>query len=173
MTDGEAIQQLVSLYTLAIDAKQWHVFERVFATDAEIDYPGGAHWDGMASFRDDFEVAHRIFDVTQHLITNLVWSVSGDTGSALSQCHFHLIRRGVPGGDMVTGGAWYDDDLRRTDDGWRIARRVCRVSWLEGNAGVIEGFNSGRGYDLMAMSQGVENGNLTFLSKSGLALATS
>jgi hypothetical protein len=33
MTDGEAIVQLVNLYALAVDAKQWQLFERIFTED--------------------------------------------------------------------------------------------------------------------------------------------
>jgi len=172
MTDGEAIQQLMSMYTLAIDAKQWHLFERVFTADAEIDYNGGAHWNSMASFRDDFDVAHRIYDVTQHNSTNLVWHVDGDTGSAVSQAHVQLIRWGTAGGDMVTAGAWYDDELRRTADGWRISRRVCRVSWMSGNTGIIDGFTAADSYRPMPMSEGVENGSLGFLQRTGMTAAS-
>jgi SnoaL-like domain len=160
MTDGEAILQLLNLYAFAIDAKQWHLFDRIFTPDAAVDYPH-QKWDSGAAFRDDFDVAHRVFDATQHLISNVNWLVDGDTGSAVSQAHFHLIRRHTPGGDVAFGGAWYDDLLTRTDAGWRIARRTCRVTWLGGNAGAIPGFDR-EAYQLSSMSQGVHDGTLTF-----------
>jgi SnoaL-like domain len=160
MTEGETITQLMSLYALAIDSKQWRLFDRVFTPDVVADYPG-SRWENLKSWKEDFEAAHEGYDVTQHLVVNLNWHISGDTGQAVSQAHFHLIRWGFPGGDMAAGGAWYDDELRKTADGWRISKRMCRVSWLSGNAGVMPG--GGSSLSLVPMSQGVKEGTLNFV----------
>jgi len=36
------------------------------------------------------------------------------------------------------GTGWYDDTLLRTPAGWRIIRRVCRITWWTGNPLVNE-----------------------------------
>jgi hypothetical protein len=158
MTDGEEIRQLESFYALAIDTKQWHILDRVFTPNVEIEYPV-RRWNGLDEFRDDFQSSHQRYDVTQHLIINVNSCLNGDTGNAFSQCLFHLIKRGLPGGDMISGGAWYDDSLVMGPAGWRIAKRTCRVAWLQGNVAVMGRSSS----VLTSMSEGVEDGTLTFV----------
>jgi SnoaL-like domain len=162
MTDGESIVQLMHLYAFAIDAKQMQLFDQIFTPDVEADYTG-RHWNDRASWQKDFEASHQPFDVTQHLVLNVNWHVSGDTGRAFSQSLFRLIRRGCPGGDMVSGGAWYDDELRRTPDGWRISKRISRATWMSGNAAVIR-LHDMTTYPLTSMSEGVKNGTINFLN---------
>jgi hypothetical protein len=160
MTDGESIVQLMNLYALAVDAKQLDLWDRVFVPDVEADYPWG-RWDNLQSWREDFLVAMvEPFDVTQHLVLNLNWNLSGDAGYAVSQGLFRLIRRGFPGGEAVAGGAWFDDELRMTADGWRISRRVCRVTWMEGNLAVM---SKRRPDPPTSMSEGVKDGSLRFI----------
>ena len=36
------------------------------------------------------------------------------------------------------GSGWYDDVLVRTNDGWRIKHRICRIVWWVGNPQVNE-----------------------------------
>ena len=42
------------------------------------------------------------------------------------------------GGNMWESTCWYDDQLVRTPEGWRIKTRICRVLWWGGNARVRE-----------------------------------
>ncbi len=50
MDDVTQISHLHSMYALAIDAKQWDLFDRVFTPDVHADYPGRA-WTDLASWR--------------------------------------------------------------------------------------------------------------------------
>ena len=157
------IAVMMAMNALAIDAKRWEVWDRVFTPDAHIDYPGQV-WPSLQAWRDDFAPAHDNYDVTQHIITNVSWHVSGDSGNALSYSHFHLIRHEQPEHHVVTGGAWYDDTLRRTEAGWRISRRTCRVTWITGSPGFeVEEMSK----YLSSMSKGASDGTLTFIDALG------
>ena len=46
-------------------------------------------------------------------------------------------KAGPPG----PGTGWYDDHVVRTDDGWRIKKRVCRLQGWTGNPLVPEPHN--------------------------------
>ena len=46
--------------------------------------------------------------------------------------------RRAAGEPLWDGTGWYDDTLVRTSGGWRIARRVCRITWWIGNPRVNE-----------------------------------
>ena len=160
MTDGESIVQLLNLYALAIDAKQLQIWDRVFTVDVTADYPWG-RWDGLTAWRDAFEESIvQPFDVTQHLILNVTWNLSGDSGRVLAQGLFHMIRRGFPGGEMLSGGAWFDAGLQRKPEGWRISEQICRVTWMSGNAAVMSKRSPAAP---ISMSEGVRNGALKFI----------
>lgn len=49
-----------------------------------------------------------------------------------------LVRKDADGGALWDGTGWYDDAWLRTHAGWRIARRVCRITWWTGNPFVNE-----------------------------------
>jgi hypothetical protein len=161
MTDGEEITRLMTLYALAIDTKRWELLDLAFAPDAQIDFVG-QKWSDLDSWRQDWDLAHRKFDATQHVVTNVSWHVAGTSGNAISYGHYHLVVRNSEANYIVYGGAWYDDELRKTDAGWRISSRICGVTWVAGDADAPEyEFLSTR---LTSMSAGVNDGTLRFVS---------
>jgi SnoaL-like domain len=166
LTDGESIVQLMNLYALAIDAKQLQIWDRVFTPDVRADYPWG-HWEGLDSWREAFEESIvGPFDVTQHLMLNVTWNLSGPTGRVLTQGLFHMVRRGFPGGDMMSGGAWFDAGLQMTSAGWRISEQTCRVTWMSGNAAVMSRRPPA---PPTSMSEGMSDGTLKFFDTLRLA----
>ena len=62
-----------------------------------------------------------------HVMTNMVCTVDGDRAMAVTYGPWLLVRHAAPGGSEWSGGGWYDDELARTDDGWRISRRRCGI----------------------------------------------
>jgi hypothetical protein len=49
-----------------------------------------------------------------------------------------LVCKAAGDNPLWDGTGWYDDALVRTVDGWRITRRVCRITWWTGNPVVNE-----------------------------------
>ena len=66
---------------------------------------------------------------TQHVVTNLLADVDGDT--ATSRCYLvnPLLSPEDPPSTVVLIGGEYRDRWRRTDDGWRIEDRLHVVTW--------------------------------------------
>src|SRR4051794_24172179 len=124
--DERAIIQVINRYGIAMDARRWDLFDSIFTADVELEYPS-SKWRDLATFKTDFAASHAKFDATQHANVNHLVEVSGDTASAFTYCFWRLMQRGTPGGDFVEGSAWYDDALVRSDAGWRIRRRHCRI----------------------------------------------
>ena len=62
----------------------------------------------------------------------------GDTAQALTYGSWRLVRKAVDGMPLWDGTGWYDDDVVRTANGWRIKRRTCRIVWWVGNPQVNE-----------------------------------
>ena len=67
---------------------------------------------------------------TSHLFTNLVIHLDGDQAEARSRAAVYSVR-GTPEQVRVRGIS-YQDLVRRTPDGWRIANRVHSVAWEGG-----------------------------------------
>ena len=129
--DKAAIIEVLNLYGFALDAHQWNLFDRIFTEDVTADFgPAGAKWSDLANFKRSFAEFHDTLDNQQHAIIGHLVHVDGDTAHAFSYGNWLLVREAAKGGPSWLGTGWYDDDLVRTERGWRIRRRVCRlVSW--------------------------------------------
>jgi hypothetical protein len=140
MTDSDvvAITQLVNLYGLAVDSQRWELFGEIFADDVAADYGPTSQWTDRARFIAEFATFHEPFDSTQHTMSTHVVRVDGDRAHSFCNGGWRLIRKAVDGNPLWDGTGWYDDTLVRTPDGWRIARRVCRITWWTGNPAVNE-----------------------------------
>jgi 3-phenylpropionate/cinnamic acid dioxygenase small subunit len=129
------VKDTVLRYATALDQRDWALLGTCFTTDVVADYhvPRG---DALRSSSDlvDFlrsGVAH--LDATAHYISNVVVSIVGNTATANSYVQAQHIRRGTPGGSKFLVAGIYHDQLRRADDGWRIAHRDAEGIWASGN----------------------------------------
>jgi len=125
IADRIEIDDLLTRYATALDAKDWDLFASCFTPDAFIDYTGAGGIKGaLPEVRQWLAQVMAGFPMTQHLVTNRAIQIHGDTATCRS-CLFNPM--GVPddGGLMVfLEGGYYRDQLVRTADGWRIAERI-------------------------------------------------
>ncbi|MFJ9889010.1 nuclear transport factor 2 family protein [Streptomyces sp. NPDC091287] len=137
--DKAAIIEVLNLYGLALDAHQWDLFDRVFAEDVTAEFgPAGNAWSGLATFKRSFAEFHESLTGHQHTMMGHLVHVDGDKAYAFSYGNWLLVREGAEGGPTWQGTGWYDDELIRTDEGWRIRHRVCRLMSWTGNPSVPE-----------------------------------
>ncbi|MGX6605003.1 nuclear transport factor 2 family protein [Micromonosporaceae bacterium Da 78-11] len=129
--DKAEIIEILNLYGFALDAHQWDLFDRIFAEDVLAEFgPAGAGWKGLETFKTSFAEFHLSLDNHQHTMMGQLVHVDGDRANAFSYGNWLLTRDSAEGGPNWTGTGWYDDELVRTEQGWRIQHRVCRlVSW--------------------------------------------
>jgi ketosteroid isomerase-like protein len=135
--DIEAICNTVNLYPVAVDSLTWELFDRVFTEDCIADFGGPAVFQGLEPLKQIFEVIHRPFKASQHFTSNHQVQVDGDAATCLSYVRAIFVRDMPEGGNMFESTGWYDDVLVRTADGWRISKRVSRMTWWGGNGDVI------------------------------------
>ena len=133
MSDRNDIIQLINLYGFAMDTQKWDLFDRIFAGDVDADYGATSHWTDLASFKRDFGSFHEVFDATQHVMTNHLVTVKGDTAHSLTYGAWRLIRHAAGDPPVWDGTGWYDDTWVRTAQGWRISKRKCGVVFWTGN----------------------------------------
>ena len=133
ISDRLEIEDLVHRYAELIDAKDFdRLREDVFCEDAFIDYSvfGGSKGD-LEETIAFLHGAMKIFPNTQHLNANIQIKLDGDRATGRVMC-LNPQQMKIGDGDehIFFCGLWYVDEYRRTDRGWRIARRVEERSFV-------------------------------------------
>lgn len=127
IADRLEIDDLLTAYAVAVDAREWEALKRLFTGDAVLDYSG---FEGPRAPVDEAIewVAGGLsgFPVSQHLTTNREIAVDGDTATARCAVLNPLVDTR---GRIAFVGGYYEDRLVRTADGWRFAERVARPAW--------------------------------------------
>jgi SnoaL-like domain len=136
LADRAEIHDVIVRYGWAIDTKDWALLDTCFTADAEVDYssnPGGKKGP-YQQIRSWLEKMISAFPVTQHLMSNIDAKLDGDRATCrtmVTNPQGAATREGGPHFFFV--GARYDDELVRTDDGWKIAKRVETTLWFQGS----------------------------------------
>jgi 3-phenylpropionate/cinnamic acid dioxygenase small subunit len=128
------VAEVLVRYATGIDRRDWSLFRTCFTDDCEADYGDIGVWHGVDAIADWMEQLHAGCGHTLHRITNQVVRPNGDGVAARS-----YVDAIVMGPDNVRGTravGYYDDELVRTDDGWKIARRRFTTVLLEMDLGV-------------------------------------
>lgn len=136
MADREDIIEVLNLYGLAMDTRRWDLFDRIFTPDCDVDYGQTSCWQNLEQFKTDFGTFHELFDATQHVMTNHLVRVDGDKAATHTYGNWRLIRYASGEPPVWDGTGYYDDQLVRTAEGWRIAKRKCSVIYWTGNSRV-------------------------------------
>jgi len=126
IADRIEIDDLLTRYATALDAKDWELFSSCFTADAQIDYSAAGGIKGsLPEVRQWLSEVMAGFAMTQHLVANKVVQIDGDTATCRS-CLFNPmgLRDGEDGLAVFFEGGYYRDKLVRTAAGWRIAARV-------------------------------------------------
>ena len=135
LVDRRAIDDLLLRYSTALDTRQWDLLDQVFTSDAQIDYATSG---GIEGNREDLkrwfrEEAFIPFTSWQHHLTNMVVELDGETATGRTSVYNPLAFTGEDGaGAVLHVGAWYDDRIARTPDGWRIIGRSLGMAWTDG-----------------------------------------
>lgn len=131
LTDRFEIQDLLVAYSDAIDSRQWNLLDDIFTPDAWVDYTavGGAKGN-LEETKTYLDKALAKFSGYQHMLGLPRISIVGDTATARTICFnpITLDKDGTPHVFFV--GIWYNDELIRTDTGWRISKRVEEFSYF-------------------------------------------
>ncbi|WAB91911.1 nuclear transport factor 2 family protein [Pseudomonas citronellolis] len=137
--DKSEIIEVINLYGVALDSHAWDLLDEVFTEDVHADFgPAGAVWKSVGALKFAFKDFHETLTNHMHTMTGSCVHIDGDTAYALTYGDWLLSRDTAVGGPDWVGRGWYDDVLVRTDKGWRISHRVCRlISWT-GNPKVPE-----------------------------------
>ncbi|MFZ0832128.1 MAG: nuclear transport factor 2 family protein [Mycobacterium sp.] len=129
--DRQDISDLLVRYATGIDRHDWPLFRTVFTDDCELDYGQVGTWNGVDAVTEFMELSHAGVQ-TLHRMSNQAIEVDGDRAQARTYVDMVMVGEGNPGVNAI---GYYDDEIVRTADGWRIARRrftSVRLSTFDG-----------------------------------------
>jgi uncharacterized protein (TIGR02246 family) len=119
--DRQDIAEVLLRYATGIDRRDWPLFRTVFTDDCELNYGEVGSWKGVDAITEFMQQAHEMASQTMHRLTNQVITVDGD--KAQSRTYVDALIMVGDNNSGVNAAGFYDDDLVRVDDGWRVARR--------------------------------------------------
>jgi uncharacterized protein (TIGR02246 family) len=119
--DRQDICDVLVRYATGIDRRDWPLFATVFTDDCECDYGEIGRWHGVDEITAFMDASHAAAGHTMHRMTNHVIDIDGDRAAARTYVDAYILAPGSTAGVNAVG--IYDDELVRTADGWRVARR--------------------------------------------------
>ena len=138
IVDRIAVIDVLIRYATACDRRDWRLFDDIFLPDVKTDYGNGLY-----TFNNRQDVVNLIRSFlggcgpTQHLLGNYRIDLEGDMANSVCSVRaFHVGISDAAGLTYEMAGE-YRDHLKRTKDGWRIARRALVVNWEQGSRKVL------------------------------------
>jgi ketosteroid isomerase-like protein len=127
ISDRIEIEQLLIRYCYAIDQRDWDAYRAVYTDDAVIDDVSAGPGNSVDDMVEFLSGALERVVLIQHAISTSLIEIDGDAARARTVCHCPVVLdRGNGDSQMFFQGLWYVDELVRTPDGWKIARRAER-----------------------------------------------
>lgn len=121
MSDRDDIVDVLVRYATGIDRRDWPLFRTVFTEDCRLDYGEIGAWNGVDAVTEFMDQTHAMAGHTLHRLSNHAIAVDGDTAAARTYVDAVIMAQDNNSGVNAVG--FYDDELVRAADGWRIARR--------------------------------------------------
>lgn len=123
MDEQREITDVLVRYATGIDSRDWELFRTCFADDARFDYGYLGTFDDPDSLTDFMRETHS--GPSLHRLTNFAISVEIDRAAARTYVDATVM--GPHGFGVSRAFGWYDDELRRAPDGWKITFRRTRI----------------------------------------------
>ena len=127
--DRQDAAELLVRYASGIDRRDWVRLRSCFTDDCTADYGVIGVWQSADELVEWMRATHEPCGHTMHRITNPDVEPHGDGLAARSYVDALVLFADNRSGTRATG--FYDDELVRTDDGWRIARRTFTMVLLQ------------------------------------------
>ncbi|GAA3563195.1 nuclear transport factor 2 family protein [Microlunatus spumicola] len=137
--DWKSIKDLVDAYAHHADRRDPQAQADVFAEDGQVRLFQGdpsTHEPeqvitGRADLASTFDHLISQYDATTYLNGQSTITVDGDAASAESYCLAHHLTQEDGERVLIVMAIRYLDTFRRTDEGWRIARRDLVFDWTD------------------------------------------
>ena len=131
ISDKLEINELLARYCHALDQKNWEAFQAIFMPDAILDFTAfGGPKGSPAELQEFFTPILSSLASTQHTVSTIKIDLEGDNAAARSAAIVPMTAKTPEGKESTfVSGLWYEDNLVRTPDGWKIKARTQVRSW--------------------------------------------
>lgn len=139
--DQAAVKNTLITMVTAVDSNDWATTLAQFDDKVFVDYSSMTGDAGSEVVAKDLvngweKLLGKV--QSQHLVTNVVVSIDGDTASVKSYVDASHFAKGVEHFDVLGS---YDHKLKRTDDGWKITYLKLNLIGVKGNANFFSEVN--------------------------------
>ena len=145
LLDRAAISDVVHAYATGLDRRDWALYRSIFTNDLEMDYASIGIEPGTFDADKWVRASKRLFlgfTATQHTSSNHVHHIRGDTATCVSNMQAEHFIAPEPGREVDerdlrwTIGGYYENELVRTPEGWKLCGVALRITWQQGNRDV-------------------------------------
>jgi hypothetical protein len=146
LADRAAISDVLHCYATGLDAQDWALWRSAFVTDSPVVFDMRAVTNREPQPQPIDAVIAQVsiqfagFDATQHLITNHRHAITGDRARVVAHMraeHWIDPAETAPDGDRYSMFGYYDNDLVRTAEGWKLVSVQLKLTRTEGHPGVM------------------------------------
>jgi 3-phenylpropionate/cinnamic acid dioxygenase small subunit len=124
------IAEVLVRYASGIDGREWELFRSCFTDRCEADYGDVGAWNGAEEITAFMREMHEPLGPTLHRITNQAVELRGDD-QATARSYVDALVMGPDDGPAIRIAGYYDDELVRVVDNWKIDRRRFTMVHLE------------------------------------------
>ena len=120
--DERSIIAVLTRYATGIDKRDWPLLRSCFSDDFSGDYGDFGIWNSAGEITAFMEQAHANVGPTLHRLSNFAITVKGDMATSRTYVDA-LLMPATPADVVHQASGYYDDELARAADGWKITRR--------------------------------------------------
>lgn len=130
LRDREELKMLYQRYAFGIDTRDFEIVRSVFHPDCVV--AGTLEKGSLEPYLEGIEAALPAWEATMHFMGNQYVEITGDSAHVETWVvGYHMEAPASPLQHLVLG-LRYQDDVVRTDAGWKIIRRNTIKQWHTG-----------------------------------------
>ena len=137
LLDRAEISDVQLRYATGLDSRDFKLFRSCFADELDTDFTSVFGGTPRKVSADRWtEAARRTMiglQATQHMITNHVITVEGDTATCIAYVQARHYLPNDTGDHTQTMFGYYTNHFIRTTEGWKIKKCKLSISWNSGN----------------------------------------
>jgi hypothetical protein len=141
LIDRAALSEVFNDYAAGVDQRDWQLFRSCFTDDLEADFTGVLPGNVCHGADKWVAAAAKLIEplaATQHIITNHSHDISGDNATCRSYLQAQHMRINTEGEqEHYLIGGYYDYDMVRIDEGWKIRKYSLTQTWCSGDPSVL------------------------------------
>ena len=133
LLDRMEIIDTINRYATSVDTRDWDLFFNCYTDEINVDMVSVGFEEPMnmtaGEFMEMIQRAVAPFDSTQHLVSNHVINIDGDSATLVCYLQAQHFRQDDTGIFALLIGGYYANSLVRTPAGWRINKYKVVKTW--------------------------------------------